>query len=289
MQIDVENTESAQQMKREARPKTTLEDANSKKVTEEKSVVGNFAKLWYGNDTEVKEAEDFLRSLNPDILEIDRDGDSVVVEFADGSKEIMSFTDDAGVQVDQASFIKGNVNKILSSKNKIVDVDATLAKSKFDNTREFNSTSVGFSAIESQGSKEPVQKAFERVIKLENPIPSGAIKIDDKNASVPGVQAFVNSLPGLSGNYTVSAGGWGTDDYIEIKDKDGNVVITSPDFSSKQPPDSWWQSIYDLSTNLTSLDDKALITQGKRTVSSGKRTSKKQAAIKQKQKKLNGQ
>ncbi len=225
MQIDVENTESAQQMKREARPKTTLEDANSKKVTEEKSVVGNFAKLWYGNDTEVKEAEDFLRSLNPDILEIDRDGDSVVVEFADGSKEIMSFTDDAGVQVDQASFIKGNVNKILSSKNKIVDVDATLAKSKFDNTREFNSTSVGFSAIETEGSKEPVQKAFERVIKLENPIPDGAIKIDDKNASVPGVQAFVNSLPGLSGNYTVSAGGWGTDDYIEIKDKDGKAII----------------------------------------------------------------
>ena len=119
--------------------------------------------------------------------------------------------------------------------------------------------------------------------KLENPIPDGAIKIDDKNASVPGVQAFVNSLPGLSGNYTVSAGGWGTDDYIEIKDKDGNVVITSPDFSSKQPPDSWWQSIYDLSTNLTSLDDKALITQGKRTVSSGKRTSKKQAKKKENQ------
>ena len=283
MQIDVENTESAQQMKREARPKTTLEDSNSKKGTEEKSVVGNFGKLWYGNDTEVKEAEDFLRGINPDIVSFDRDGDSVVVEFADGSSETMSFYDDAGVQVDQASFIKGNVNKVLNSQQKIVDVDATLAKSKFDNTKEFNSKSVGFSAIESEGAKEPVQKAFERVIKLENPIPSGAIKIDDKNASVPGVQAFVNSLPGLSGKYTVSAGGWGTDDYIEIKDKDNNVVITSPDFSSEQPPDSWWQSIYDLSTNLTSLDDKALITQGKRTVSSGKRTSKKQAEKKENQ------
>jgi len=115
-------------------------------------------------------------------------------------------------------------------------------------------------------------------------------RFDDKNASVPGVQAFVNSLPGLSGNYTVRAGGWGTDDYIEIVDSKGNVVVKSPDFSSKMPPDSWWQSIYDLSSNQTSMEDKGLITQGKRqTIKATQRTSKKQAAINQKKKKLNGQ
>lgn len=285
MQISTIDEVSTQKMKEQSRPATSIEDDNKKAAAAAQNVVGNFAKLWYGNSTEVKEAEDFLRSINDKIVSFDRDGTSVVVEFSDGTTETMSFTDADGVQMDQAAFIRGNVNKVLTKKNEITDIDSTLKKSKFDSTREFNSASTGFSAVQSPGGKEAIDEAFTRVVKEEHPIPKGAIKLDDKNGSVPGVQSFVNSLPGLSGKYTVRAGGWGTDDYVEILDSKGNVVSQSPDFSKVQPPDSWWQSLYDLSTNNTPVDEKGVIVQGKRkTVGGGERTSKKQA-----QKKLNGQ
>jgi hypothetical protein len=284
MQIDVENTESAQQMKRAARAKTPTEDANAKKLTEEKSVVGNFAKLWYGNDTEVKEAEDFLRGLNPDIVSFDRDGDSVVVEFADGSSETMSFTDDAGVQVDQASFIKGNVNKVLSSNNKIVDVDATLAKSKYDKDAEFNSTSVGFSAGEDADGKESIDKAFAREIRNIKP-PARMIIEDEEDDSLIKVQQWMAKIPGLSGNFVATVSTDGTD-LIEVKDKDDNVVtsIEFDDAPTATTLQNFYDSIYELSMNNTSVDDKAIKVQGKRkAIKSTPRTSKKQAAIKKKQ------
>ena len=276
MQISTIDEVSTQKMKEQSRPATVTEDKNKKLAEEQQSVVGNFAKLWYGNDTEVKEAEDFLRSLNDDIVEIDRDGESVVVVFSNGKTETLSFTDDMGAEIDQASFIKGNVNKVLGADTKIKDVEATLKKSQFDGTRKFNEKSIGYSAAQGGGTQEAINVAFDRVVKEENPIPKNAIKIDNKNGSVAGVQAFVNSLPGLSGKYTVRAGGWGTDDYVEIVDKNDKVVSKSPDFSTKQPPDSWWNSLYDLSKNSTNVEEKGLIVQGKREFYETTRTSKKQ-------------
>lgn len=280
MQIDYKEKVDTERMKFEARPKTPTEDKNTKKAAEDQSVVGNFAKLYYGNDTEVKEAEDFLRGLNPDIVSFDRDGTSVVVEYKDGTTEEMSFTDDAGVLVDQASFIKGNVNKILSGDNKIVDVDATLKKSKYDKDREFNKTSVGFSAGTGADTQEPIDVAFRREIEGIKP-PDNMIVGDNEDKSLPRVQQWMASLPGISGNFTAVTS---TDnsDFIEIVDKDGKTV-TSIQFDegsvSAKKVEKFVDSIYELSMNNTDTKDKALKVQGKRkTIKAKTRTSKKQAS-----------
>jgi len=281
MQISTIDEVSTQKMKEQSRPATTTEDANRKLAAEQQSVVGNFAKLWYGNDTEVKEAEDFLRSINNDIVSFDRDGASVVVEFSDGRTETLNFTDDAGAQVDQASFIKGNVNKILGDKSKIKDVDATLKKSKFDGTRQFNSTSVGFSAGEAAPQQEAIDVVFKREIRNIKP-PSKMIIEDDEDASLPKVQQWMAKIPGISGNFTAVTSSDNAD-FIEIKDKDGNVVssILFDDKPTAAALQTFYDSIYELSMNNTSVEDKAIKVQGKRgTVKSAPRTSKKQGKIK---------
>ena len=277
MQVDYKETVDAKRMKFEPRPKTPTEDKNLKADKEAQSDVGNFAKLWYGNDTEVQEAEDFLRSLNPDIISFDRDGASVVVEFKDGTSETIPFTDDAGARIDQASFIKGNVNKVLGADNKIKDIDATLAKSKFDKNAVFNDASVGFSAIEGGDTQEGIDVAFKREIRNIKP-PAGMIVEDDEDKSLISVQQWMAKIPGISGNFTAVTSSDGSD-FIEIKDSDENVVssIQFDDKPTASQLQAFYDSVYELSMNNTSVEDKAIKVQGKRqTISTPKRTSKKQ-------------
>ena len=56
---------------------TNEKSDNAKK--DNKAVVGNIAKLWYGDDAEVKTAEDYLKSTNPEIAAITRTGEGVVM------------------------------------------------------------------------------------------------------------------------------------------------------------------------------------------------------------------
>ena len=280
MQISTIDEVSTKKMKEQSRPASPTEDANKKLAIEQQSIVGNFAKLWYGDSTEVEESEDFLRGLNPDIIEFDRDKTSVVVTFADGTTETLSFKDSAGNPIDQASFIKGNVNKVLAAKTKIKDVEATLKKSQFDGTRKFNSTSIGFSAGDAAPGQESIDVAFKREIRDIKP-PSRMIIQDNENASLPKVQQWMAKIPGISGNFTAVTYS-DNSDFIEIKDKKGNVV-SSIQFDKKPSAktlQNFYDSIYELSMNNTSVEDKALKVQNKRkTIDATPRTSKKQAGM----------
>ena len=283
--MDYEETVATAFTGKEPRARTPTETAYSALQKQQQTIMSNFGMLWYGNDTQAKEAEDYLRGLNTNILEFDRDGSSVTVEFKDGTSETLAFYDDAGALIDQASFIKGGVNKVLSEKYKITDIDGTLAQSKYNRDAVFNDESVAFSAVESQDKKESLNASFSRVIRGIKPITSGGEDIfvtDNVGASIPRVQNWISSIPGLGGKYTVVKKGWPTDDRIQVKDSDDNVVAMSPEFSNEGEDFSgFYNAIYKLAENLTSEEDvamKIMTVQGKtRTVpGTGKRTSKKQ-------------
>ena len=87
-------------------------------------------------------------------------------------------------------------------------------------------------------------------------------------------------IPGISGNFTAVTYN-DMSDFIEIKDSDGNVVssIVFDDKPTASTLQTFYDSIYELSMNNTSVEDKAIKVQGKRkTISTPKRTSKKQKA-----------
>ena len=108
---------------------------------------------------------------------------------------------------------------------------------------------------------------------------------DNEDKSLISVQQWMAKIPGISGNFTAVTY-MDNSDKIEIKDKDDNVV-SSIQFDQKPTASqlqAFYESIYELSMNNTSVDDKALKVQGKRkAIKSTPRTSEKQAAIKEKQ------
>jgi len=115
------------------------------KEDKDKNVVSNVGKLYYGNNEQVKEAEDYLRSINPNIQSIDRNAESVIITFNDGSaSETLTFEStpgDSTTLLDQGAWVTSSANFFLDDKSKITNVNEVLGKSGVDLTKDFNRTS----------------------------------------------------------------------------------------------------------------------------------------------------
>ncbi|MCP3698656.1 MAG: hypothetical protein GY920_08905, partial [Aliivibrio sp.] len=108
------------------------------KEDKDKNVVSNIAQLYYGDDAQVKEAEDFLRSINPNIESIDRTGENVIITFNDGrAAETLSWKGDDGTPLDQSSWVTASANFFLDDKSKIGNINEVLSKSGIDLTKDF--------------------------------------------------------------------------------------------------------------------------------------------------------
>ena len=155
--IDREKTITTYQEPKES----AAEVAKGTKEDKDKNVVSNVAQLYYGNDAEVKEAEDFLRSINPNIESIDRSGENVIVTFNDGrAAETLSWKGKDGTLLDQASWVTGSANFFLDDKSKIGNINEVLGKSGIDLTKDFNKKSKGFSAGAVE-KEQTIQEAYE--------------------------------------------------------------------------------------------------------------------------------
>lgn len=218
------------------------------KEDKDKNVVSNVGKLYYGNDEQVKEAEDYLRSVNPNIESIDRNGQNVIITFNDGrASETLTFESTPGdpkTRLDQGAWITSSANFFLDDKSKITNVNEVLGKSGVDLTKEFNKKSKGFSAGTVE-TEETTQDAFRRILdedidetrhnfvtKDENGKVTGVI--DDANAEA--VKAYKNKLPKgftISESYGV---GDNTDKFVKIKKGGttlGEVDISKPGYSKE--------------------------------------------------------
>ena len=102
-------------------------DDNRKAEKNEENAVNNIAQLWYGNNEQIQEAEDFLRGLNDNISKIRRTNDGVELYFADGkTMQPVAFGD-----LSQSQFISA-VSGFVLGRNAIQDVDDAIERSGVD-------------------------------------------------------------------------------------------------------------------------------------------------------------
>ena len=144
--------------------KSATNEKSDNKKKDDKAVVSNIAKLWYGDDAQVKTAEDYLKSTNEEIAAITRTGEGIVIEYTAKSGlpvQEIPFKQ-KGQIVTQAQFVEGNANYFFSSENKIKNIPDLLSRNKLDNNRKFNSISSAFTFNESE-TKESESDAFDRI------------------------------------------------------------------------------------------------------------------------------
>jgi len=239
--IDREKTITTYQEPKES----AAEVAKGTKEDKDKNVVSNVAQLYYGDDAQVKEAEDFLRSINPNIESIDRTGENVIITFNDGrAAETLSWTGKDGTPLDQTSWVTASANFFLDDKSKIGNINEVITKSGIDLTEDFNATSTGFSAGAVE-REESTQEAFRRILDEDIDETRHEFVTKDKNGNVTGViddangeavKAFKNKLPkgfNIEQSYGV---GDNKDKFVKIKKGGttlGEVDISKPGYSKE--------------------------------------------------------
>ena len=255
---------------------TAAQVSGANKKKEDEDYVQNVAKLYYGTDDEVLEAENFLRTYNPTIDTIDRRGDDLLITYNDGrNPETIKWKGDDGSLLAQDSWVIGAANAFRPAGKTIGNINDIVKGAGIDNTRPFNPDSYGFSASDAQG-KEGLDEVFKReVIRNSNATPDMFVP-NGREKTGPLLQNFIASTPGLSGLSVKTF--TGTNDTVEVKDGD-NVVATfdldmlddlSGDKQKAMQADML-RTLVDLANNRATLEQKGLATQGKRKTTQSKR------------------
>ena len=233
-QIDREKTISTYT---EPKPSATQINQDNKEA-QDTEVATNIAQLYYGNDAQVKEAEDYLRGINTNIATIDRTGDNIILTFNDDrADEVIAFRDDSGNVLDQAAWITGSANFFLGDKQKITDIDKIITLSKIDTSLAFEEESTGFSGgvIEVE---ETVMEAIMRGLSddiVDNHTAYAELISDKKDANGKFLEDYKDKIPAgftLEENYRTNEK---KDKFVSIKKgKDAiEIDITKPDAVKK--------------------------------------------------------
>jgi hypothetical protein len=242
-------------------PTTPQVKANQKKK-EDEDYVQNVAKLYYGNDDEVIEAENYLRTYNPTIDTIDRRGDDLIITYNDGrNPETIKWRGDDGTVLAQDSWVIGAANAFRPKGQTIGNINDIVSGAGIDASRAFNPDSYGFSASDSQ-SQEGIDKAFEREILRNNPISPVSFIEDDDAATKANISAFINGTPGLE-NVRVVTGTTG-DRIIITDDKKNELTRIELDSIAPGSQVRFIKDLVAIATRNASLEQKALTTKGKR-------------------------
>jgi len=175
----------------------------------DEDIVSNISKLYYGDEQELKEAEDTARGFNPNILNINRDKSGVTITYRDGrNPEFIPF-DLNGQLRDQKSWTAGSVNFFLPDKRKIGDVNEIISSSGIDLNRSFSEEEM-FSGI------REVDK-----ISLFNDYYSDLIGTDLFRQDEDSAAIQINDILQGTGLIATSTGR-----KVKIKNKEGNTLIS---------------------------------------------------------------
>jgi hypothetical protein len=248
---------------------TNAQIGNNNKKKEDEDYVQNVAKLYYGTDDEVLEAENFLRTYNPTIDTIDRRGDDLLITYNDGrNPETIKWKGDDGSLLAQDSWVIGAANAFRPAGKTIGNINDIVTGAGIDNKRQFNPDSYGFSASDATG-KEGLDEVFKREILANNPISPADFIEDNDIKTKSNISAFINGTPGLE-NLTIVTGTTG--DRIIIQDEKGKEV-TRVELDDKDDDKviSFIEELISIATNRATLEQKGLATQGKRKTTQSKR------------------
>jgi len=178
----------------------------------DEDIVSNIAKLYYGDEQELKEAEDTARGFNPNILNINRDKSGVTITYRDGREPEFIPFDLNGQIRDQKSWVAGSVNFFLPDKRKIGDVNEIISSSGMDLNRPFSEETM-FSGI------REVDK-----ISLFNDYYSDLIGTDLFRQDEDSAAIQINDI--LQGTGLMAESSGGADKKVKIKNKEGNTLIS---------------------------------------------------------------
>jgi len=237
------------QVQDQSRPPTEA----GKGEQENKNVLSNIAKLYYGDDTEVKEAADFLRSFNTNIDTIDRQGTEVTITYKDGRPPEVRPWDANGEILNQDSWVTGNANFFMPDNRKIGNVNELVKRAGIDNTRGFNPESKGFTAS-TKVEKEDVNDAFKRLVQDNSGLKANLFE-DDETKTVNNLINVISSIPGLEG-YKLEESDGG-DDVVVLKDKNGEIAARFElDEIDDKIAQSYVNKLLQLASNKNTLDER---------------------------------
>jgi|9_EtaG_2_1085328.scaffolds.fasta_scaffold00033_26 hypothetical protein len=223
------------------------------------TVYSNISQLYYGDESQITEAINNIRGLYPDLV-INRDKDGVTIfNQATGKTENLSFKTDGGEIIPQDQWVKGSANFFLSDKDKIKNINEVAGRNKIDLSKTL-SDKTGFGGPTEQ-VQEPIPDAFDRIIREELPIPANTFIEDDEAQVAKNLNVLLVRLPGLDG-YSAESTDLTRDTVVIKNEKDIEVLR----FDLDDPFDEakYIEALYDLSKNVTNLDQKAQYTLGKR-------------------------
>jgi hypothetical protein len=252
------------QMKKEARPPTQDENERLDRLKVQKNVMSNVAKLYYGDDAQVDEAVKYLKSINGNITDIERDGQGAIIRFKDGTTQPMDFTGTDGTTLGQQGWVEGSANFFLGEDDKIKDINDVSKKSGVDYNKPFNSTSRGFITT-TEEETQSIPEAYEAVVaEATKDVKANEVFIStDDEAVLPKVQSLIAQIPGAQKGLQV-VNDSNTRNSLQIQDADGKVLYTvlmsDDNFDEATAIDEIIQAV----SATASQDDKLLVTQGKR-------------------------
>mgnify|MGYP003646803824 CR=1 FL=1 len=137
----VQDAKTNQDITKPNQPQEWDKNRGDKKEAD-KDQIGNVAKLWYGTEAEILEAEKSLRALNPNIKSFNRTPMGVEVVYQDDSRESMLFNGPTGDPLAQDEWVTANANYILG--NKVGNIPTLLKNASLDLSRQLNTTSTVF-------------------------------------------------------------------------------------------------------------------------------------------------
>jgi hypothetical protein len=108
-------------------------------------VMNNVGKIFSGDNAQVDEAINFIRSTNKSIKSIDRKPNGVEIIMKNGDKEFIDFMDGDN-PLPKRGWVEGNANFFLDGNSQIKDVNSVYNRSKAGENDVFNAESTGYSA-----------------------------------------------------------------------------------------------------------------------------------------------
>lgn len=201
------------------------------------NAVTNVRKLYSGNEAQIKEAEEFLRSINPSIQSITRDDTGVVITFVDDNgairKENLSWVDAPNNSLmDERQWVTGATNFFLPTANKIMDIDGTITASGLEgmglNVPELSGTvTSATTTVEKENIRDTVVNNLTKDIESAFATYDNLFIADAEVTTKENLEAFLATIPG-NFNFKVDTQNWGMDDEVvitfEVLNKSGKVV-----------------------------------------------------------------
>ena len=195
----------------------------------------NVRKLYSGSETQFKEAEDFLRSINPSIQSITRSNTGVVITYADSQgnikRENLAFSDN-GQLLDERAWVTGTTNFFLPQDKIITNVNETITASGLTGQGALSPTegkevTSSTTTVGKQGIRETIAIELPKDIESAFATFDNVFIADDETQTKKNVESVLASMPGNFA-FTVEERDRGMDDVVgityKVLNKAGKVV-----------------------------------------------------------------